>query len=426
MTNGDFSNLSGLTDLGGWYGGVPTGWSSPNTNPAYSVANTTANLQTLSNASNPFYQNVGTTDAVTTITLSFQVLQLQTTPPTVTVAIYNSTGAPFLTAALASGTYGVGSHTLVASNVPANTPITVAFSESTTAGFAGGLDNVSVIPGPRAATIPGAVLPQVARAGLPMLEQPWLGHFAVAIDRGFRFYVSANGMMELEPLGRNREPISPHHVIPVALSVEATTKEGVLMWLTVDPESLESADPATDKLRKTTLRGKAVGADPVAAVSFEATIERDGSTIFIGGRVTDPGPFRSPGLFSAHIMYPPAYVGELQTRAEWDKNQEKEFEKRTKRDVLELKYLDGKRSKLTFFEKIDANSKEVNGGGISSAMVSIAYFPDMALNVTAEANSALSLWHPAPAPLSDAFRFIWRPDPAKDPEHKARLVIRVK
>ena len=222
-----------------------------------------------------------------------------------------------------------------------------------------------------AATILGSVLPQVARAALPMLEQPWLGRFAVTIDKGFRLYVSA-----------------------------------------------------TDKLRKTTFRGKAVGADPVAAVSFEATIERVGDSIFIGGRVTDPGPFQSSAFLACHIMYPAAYFAEMETRAEWDKNQEKEFEKRTKRDVLELKHLDGKRSKLSFFEKIDANSKEVNGGGISSAMVSIAYFPDMSLNVTAEANSALSLWHPAP--LTDAFRLIWRPNAAKDPEHKARLAIRVK
>jgi|LakMenE18May11ns_1017448.scaffolds.fasta_scaffold9920061_2 hypothetical protein len=277
-----------------------------------------------------------------------------------------------------------------------------------------------------ATTILGSVLSQGARAALPSFGQPWFGHFAVAIDRDYRFYVSANGMMELEPLGRNREPISPHHVIPIALLVEATTKEGVLMWLTVDPVSLESADPATDKLRKTTLRGKAVGAAPAAAVSFEATIERVGDSILIGGRVTDPGPFQSSAFLAVHIFYPTAYLVERQTRADWDKKQEKEFEKRTKRDVLDLKYLDGKRSKLAFFEKIDANSKEINGGGISSAMVSIAYFPDMTLNVTAEANSALSLWHPGPAPLSDAFRFIWRPDPAKDPEHKARLVIRVK
>jgi len=232
--------------------------------------------------------------------------------------------------------------------------------------------------------------------------------------------------MQLEPLGRNGEPISVNHVIPIAFVVEATTKDGVLTWLNVDPDSLESADPATDKLRKITLCGKAVGGTPAAAVSFEATIERDGNTILIGGRVTDPGPFLSSAFLAAHIMYPAAYAGELQTRAEWDKNQEKEFEKRTKRDVLELKHSDGKRSKLTFFGKIDANSKEVNGGGISSATASIDYFPDMSLNLTAETNSALSLWHPAPAPLTDGFRFIWRPDPSKDPEHKARLAIRVK
>jgi hypothetical protein len=151
--NGDFSNLSGLTDNGGgWYGGVPADWNSPYTNPAYTVTGTTANLQTLSFTSNPLYQNVGTTDSVTTITLSFEVLQLQTNAPTVTVAIYDSTGAPSSGTVLATGTYSTGSHTLVASDVPANTPITVAFSENTVGGFAGGLDNVSVAVSPAGAT----------------------------------------------------------------------------------------------------------------------------------------------------------------------------------------------------------------------------------------------------------------------------------
>ena len=155
-----------------------------------------------------------------------------------------------------------------------------------------------------ATTILGGVLPQVACAALPMLGQPWLGRFAVATSREFRFYISSDGTMQLEPLGKNGQPIGLFHNFPILVVVEATTQDGVLVWLTVDPASLESADPATDKLRKITLRGKAVGGTPAAAVSFEATIERDGGSILIGGRVTDPGVFKTPPR-SACGMRPP-------------------------------------------------------------------------------------------------------------------------
>ena len=146
-----------------------------------------------------------------------------------------------------------------------------------------------------AAAILGGALPQSARAALPMLEQPWLGRFAVAVDRNFKFYVSRDGTMELELYDRADNSIGEQHVIAIWLVAEEVAPGGVVAtWLTVVPESVESADPATDKLRKTTLRGKMAGNDPAATVSFEATIERDGSSILIGGRVTDPGPFKNP------------------------------------------------------------------------------------------------------------------------------------
>ena len=161
VSNGDFSNLSGLTNHGGgWYGGVPTGWSTQVAGPSYTFKNGVANLQTLGPASpfHPLYQDLGTTDSLSTITLSFDLSNLQ--PPgtlNVGVGIYNTNGAsPGWSQALTFSTYtATGSHTLVASNVPANTPITVAFWNSAGGFAAAGLDNVSVIPEPRAALLGG-------------------------------------------------------------------------------------------------------------------------------------------------------------------------------------------------------------------------------------------------------------------------------
>jgi hypothetical protein len=160
VSNGDFSNLSGLTNHGGgWYGGVPTGWSTLVVGPNYTVLNEVANLQTLGPTSpnfHPLYQDLGTTDSLTTITLSFDLSALTGGDYNVGVGIYNTTGAnPTWAGVIAYSTYTTtGSYNLVATNVAAGTPITVAFWNPS--GFAAaGLDNVSVIPEPRAALLGG-------------------------------------------------------------------------------------------------------------------------------------------------------------------------------------------------------------------------------------------------------------------------------
>lgn len=163
VSNGDFSNLSGLTDLGGgWYGGVPAGWSTQVVGPSYTVLNGVANLQSLGPTSpfQPFYQDIGTTDSLSTITLSFDLSALQGGDYNVGVGIYNTTGAnPGWAGVIALSSYfATGSYNLVATNVAAGTPITVAFWNVN--GYAAaGLDNVSVnvsvIPEPRAALLGG-------------------------------------------------------------------------------------------------------------------------------------------------------------------------------------------------------------------------------------------------------------------------------
>ena len=80
VTNGSFTNVTGLTaNGGGWYGGVPAGWTTASgTAGSYSVLNSGgiyyANLQALGPSSpsfTPLRQNVGTVDITSDIVLTF-------------------------------------------------------------------------------------------------------------------------------------------------------------------------------------------------------------------------------------------------------------------------------------------------------------------------------------------------------------------
>ena len=160
ITNGDFQDLTGLTDIGGgWYNGVPTGWSSATTNLSYNVidwnsGDLAANIQTLGPVSpfTPLYQSAGLLNSTGDVTLTFNIVGLGA-PYNLVAAIYNAPagGNPSSTTtvwtALAVGEYNQTSgfsQTLTALNIVANTPIAVAFWSSNGVG----VDAVNVIPEP--------------------------------------------------------------------------------------------------------------------------------------------------------------------------------------------------------------------------------------------------------------------------------------
>ena len=161
ITNGDFQDLTGLTAQGGgWYNGVPTGWSS--TTPAltynvvdWSFGNFAANLQTLSTTSpsfRPLYQSAGLLNSASIVSLSFDILHF-VPGPNVGLGIfntYNSTNYNDWTplALPATGGYPDGGRFTLstASPIAAGTYIGVAFWQG--GGGAAGIDNVSIVPEP--------------------------------------------------------------------------------------------------------------------------------------------------------------------------------------------------------------------------------------------------------------------------------------
>ena len=160
ITNGDFQDLTGLTAQGGgWYNGVPTGWSSNTPALTYNVmdwnsGNFAANLQTLSTTSpfRPLYQSAGLLDSARKVSLSFDILHF-VPGPNVGVGIfntYNSSNYDDWTALAlpsAAGFPDAGRFTLeTAVPIAAGTNIGVAFWQG--GGGAAGIDNVSIVPEP--------------------------------------------------------------------------------------------------------------------------------------------------------------------------------------------------------------------------------------------------------------------------------------
>jgi hypothetical protein len=158
VTNGNFSDLTGLTYVGGpWYSGVPTGWSGANTgysviytgNPSPGVYTYAANLLSLASLS-PFVslnQNVGTTDVAGDVTLKFDLTSISAGSTfDVGAAIFNATTGGLLATAAQLHT---GTSELTALNVASGTLLNIALWYSY-APTAPGLTNVSIsqIPEP--------------------------------------------------------------------------------------------------------------------------------------------------------------------------------------------------------------------------------------------------------------------------------------
>jgi len=138
VINGDFSNLTGLTYIGGpWYSGVPTGWQG--VDKTYTVQLTginssgdstyIANMSQLVSISPwvPLNQSVGTTDFTGDVTLKFNLTGFNGNVNRVGAGIYR--GSLLNNDSLATQAYinQTGTFELTARNVPSGTLLEIAF-----------------------------------------------------------------------------------------------------------------------------------------------------------------------------------------------------------------------------------------------------------------------------------------------------------
>jgi hypothetical protein len=257
-------------------------------------------------------------------------------------------------------------------------------------------------------------------AELPGLEEnEWLGYFVGFKNKKFQFAITSQGKAAIKVIGKKGEPLNQKLTIPVEFLVEEIRPDGKISEKNLKPETLESAQPATNKPQQIVIHGKVTG-----EASFEISINEDRGVISLGGRLLDPGTLtKNPVRFSIRLKFPDAYPYQ---KATGDKKEEKELKEKTKNDRLQLSWTDGTRVKLPTDKPVDAGSKEINGPGIAAMQVEFSSYDEKKFEFTASKSSSMTLSSAQSAPLYEGFTLTWMADPAKDPEGKERLSFEVK
>ena len=257
-------------------------------------------------------------------------------------------------------------------------------------------------------------------AELPGLsEKEWLGYFVGYENKKIQFGITSQGKAAIKILGKGGEPLNQRLAIGVDFLVEEVMPDGKISAKKIKPETLESAQPATNKPEKMSIRGKVTG-----DASFEVFINEDRGVISLGGRLSERGTLtKNPLRFSIQLKFPDAYPS---GKTAGDKDKEKALKDKMKNDRLQLTWSDGKRVKQPTDKGVDAGSKEINGPGIAAMQVEFSSYDEKKLELTVSENSSMRLSNIQSAPLFEGFMLTWMVDPAKDPEGKARLNFEVK
>jgi len=142
VANGGFSDTNGLTAQGGgWYQGVPAGWTSTAVDLTYAVLDgaignppPVANLGQLP----VLRQNVGTTTSAGQVTVRFDLGTFGGTP-NVTVRLTDGADTVY-----AFGSYTTGNNLVLTANIDSDVPVYIEFENPDAPGVNPWLDNVSV------------------------------------------------------------------------------------------------------------------------------------------------------------------------------------------------------------------------------------------------------------------------------------------
>ncbi|MEO8615302.1 MAG: hypothetical protein ABI600_09190 [Luteolibacter sp.] len=288
--------------------------------------------------------------------------------------------------------------------------------------------NVSISKaGVFAAMIVGVSAGFTAKGELPSLDdRKWVGNFVVLEGRNFEFTLASQGKARISAMGKKGLPISDRLAVSLDFLVQETLSDGKIVTKAVQPASLESSQPATLKPKDIVIRGKVTG-----DAGFEAYITEDRGAISVGGKLLNLGTLtKNPLRFAIRASFPNPYGDAKGKATENDKSalkkEAKAMEKTMQKDRLQLKWIDGKSTKLELIEPVDASSKEVNGPGIAALSAEFSTYQDKKFILTASENSSMTLSNSAPKPLNGGFVVIWMADPVKDPGAKARLTVDVK
>jgi hypothetical protein len=252
----------------------------------------------------------------------------------------------------------------------------------------------------------------VQAAELPQLNvKPWIGNYAGYERRSFQFLVSNSGVGQLTGMGEKGVMMSSRYAIRIQPLVEDVLADGGAAAKMPVKDGWEAVTPASIDPEKLVYRGTVAG-----GARFEVTFEFDGDEIRAGGKLLEKGSLANP-RFVLRFQVPDAYYHEN----DLGKRQEK-----AKRDRVDLLRSDGKKLKLDLVTPLDAESGKFSGPGISQARLDISGFKGHRFEFDAGANAAFEFWNQGEQALIEGFTLGWKPDATKDPDGKARMVLKVR
>lgn len=252
----------------------------------------------------------------------------------------------------------------------------------------------------------GAILPT-------MNEAPWTGFFAGYENRSFHLAIGPDGSVKLSPLNQDGNLPDQFLVITGRFEVEEVKPDGSLAWHEIDPESWTSEQAAALNPKPFKMAGKTKdGMDVVLDVSLERGVLK------LGGKVTPAAASANPLRLAFRLDMPNVYPSGAG-------DDEKAFYKRIRRDSVSVDRLEGGREKFKGDEQQDA-AKKVTGKGLRAATFEFDAYQGKRIHFEVEGQAMLQLENGGEKPLNNGMAVRFRPDPAKDPEGKSRLLIGVR
>ncbi|MCH7224992.1 hypothetical protein [Haloferula sp. A504] len=247
--------------------------------------------------------------------------------------------------------------------------------------------------------------------GLPQLsEKPWIGWFAGYEEREYRFGIMADGIAALIPLNdRSDEPVSQKHWIEIEPVIEEVLAGGRVVTKQADDTAWEGLTEPTEEGGKMSYRGKVTG-----GATFEVHFETERGRILAGGRILDKGDLTEhPIRLSIRVKVPNVY--------QFIEDEEK-VEDLADGDRIRLVKADGRKESLDAWEPVWAD-KDISDPGVRSARIDLEGYDGRKIELEAGDKGLFEFWNGEKRPLYKGFTFGWKPDPAKDPEGKARFVL---
>ncbi len=247
---------------------------------------------------------------------------------------------------------------------------------------------------------------------LPLLsKQPWLGVYAGYERRSFHFSVNSKGEGDLRPMGDKKQLVSSKYSIRLQPMVEDVLPNGKVVSKYAVKDGWETSTPASVDPEKLVYRGTVAG-----DAKFEVTLEFAGDQIRAGGRLIEKGSLKNP-RFVIRVQVPNVYY--------YEKDDEKR-EQKAKRDRIDLVRTDGKKLKLDSQTPLDAETAAYSGPGITEARIDLSGYKGHRIELEAGDHAAFEFWNRGEEALYKGFTLGWKPDAAKDPEGKARLLLELR